>query len=587
MSAVNTIGLQRPVIQVGGNELDSAQYDALLDLHIESGIRSIARSVLRIADPGYKLSKLASFGALDAACVIKDTDGNTYFDGQIVERAVSHNEHEDTVLELVALDRAHLLARRTHVEARQSSKLSDMIEKLAITQGLTARVPASPTMVDWAAMTGTAASIIDEVAERYGYDWMVRSKTLHVWSASNGSPDESQPVPLKLGADLMEFGLRVSNTRHREVEVRGWDAANWQMLKAKASTKNDRASARFLPKPDGHPPLVQRTDLAPVTQEDAQSLADGAVPTSDRTIARGRGFLNAAIIPGATVAVSQAGVSSGKFYVREVEHHFSTTGGWTRFVAGERDAPRLAEPWPAPQRASTFTHTGAMIGIVTEIHGTEASVKVKLPAFGDQFGSGWARVVMLGAGDKTGLFVMPEINDEVLVVFAEGSLEAPIVIGGLHSRHKAHLAPDTPTARHGKNVVARTWYSRLGHYVELRDNTAPEQQHVKIGLGNGEQFVRVGKDKVEISAPNNVPIRIGNQNAWIEIGQNGAITIQATSVTIKTTQSLQAEGLEISLKAKANVKVEAQATLGLKSGASASLESSGQTVVKGALVQIN
>jgi uncharacterized protein involved in type VI secretion and phage assembly len=360
------------------------------------------------------------------------------------------------------------------------------------------------------------------------------------------------------------------------------------MLKANATTNDSRASARFLPQSKGTPRVVQRTDLAPITQADADSLAKGAVPTSDRTIARGRGFLNAAIIPGATVSISQAGVSSGKFYVREVEHHFSGNGGWTRFVAGDRDAPRLVEPWPTAQRASTFSHTGAMIGIVTQVDTAGPRVKVQLPVIGDQFESGWARVLMLGAGNQTGLFVMPEVNDEVVVVFADGNLRSPVVIGGLHSTHQGHQPHSTPNTRDsGDKVVARTWFSKRGNYVELRDDSAASGQHVKIGLGKGKQFIRLGEDKVEVSAPNDVPIRIGNQDAWIEIGQNGAITIQATSVAIKATQSLKAEGMDISLKAKTDVKIEAQSSLGLKSGASANLESSGQTVVKGAMVQIN
>jgi uncharacterized protein involved in type VI secretion and phage assembly len=43
----------------------------------------------------------------------------------------------------------------------------------------------------------------------------------------------------------------------------------------------------------------------------------------------------------------------------------------------------------------------------------------------------WARVVAPMAGDDRGLFCLPEVGDEVLVVFVQGDLRAPLIIGGL------------------------------------------------------------------------------------------------------------------------------------------------------------
>lgn len=63
-------------------------------------------------------------------------------------------------------------------------------------------------------------------------------------------------------------------------------------------------------------------------------------------------------------------------------------------------------------------------------------VQVRLFAFDTIDGQDaplWARVVAPFAGDQRGTFFMPDVHDEVLVVFAGGDSRYPLVIGGLWS----------------------------------------------------------------------------------------------------------------------------------------------------------
>src|SRR5690348_12826943 len=59
----------------------------------------------------------------------------------------------------------------------------------------------------------------------------------------------------------------------------------------------------------------------------------------------------------------------------------------------------------------------------------------------DQDGPVWARVAVPFAGNNRGGFFIPDVGDEVLVVYLAGDSRFPVVIGGLWNGHDA--VPET------------------------------------------------------------------------------------------------------------------------------------------------
>src|SRR5690348_4454081 len=60
-------------------------------------------------------------------------------------------------------------------------------------------------------------------------------------------------------------------------------------------------------------------------------------------------------------------------------------------------------------------------------------VKLKFPWLSDQEKTFWARIAVPMAGNNRGTYVLPEKDDQVLVVFEHGDINRPIVIGTLWS----------------------------------------------------------------------------------------------------------------------------------------------------------
>src|SRR5947209_79025 len=75
---------------------------------------------------------------------------------------------------------------------------------------------------------------------------------------------------------------------------------------------------------------------------------------------------------------------------------------------------------------------GVAFAIVTNNSDPEglARVKVALPWMGEAAESDWARVVTPMAGPERGAYFLPEVDDEVLVAFEQGSPAAPMCWAG-------------------------------------------------------------------------------------------------------------------------------------------------------------
>src|ERR1043165_1005426 len=61
-------------------------------------------------------------------------------------------------------------------------------------------------------------------------------------------------------------------------------------------------------------------------------------------------------------------------------------------------------------------------------------VKVKFPWLNEQETTFWARIAVPMTGNERGTYVLPEIDDQLLVVFEHGDVDRPIVIGALWSK---------------------------------------------------------------------------------------------------------------------------------------------------------
>ncbi|MBN1965704.1 MAG: hypothetical protein JW910_13720 [Anaerolineae bacterium] len=165
----------------------------------------------------------------------------------------------------------------------------------------------------------------------------------------------------------------------------------------------------------------------------------------------------------------------------------------------------------------------------------------------------WARLAAPVAGFMRGAFFMPQIGDEVLVMFEQGDPNAPVVIGSLWNQQ------DRPPVTNPVEAPLHSKIATIGlQEIDINDLLQT------ITINNALQH------KVTIS-PLGVDIETAGGLGKVSLDAAGNITIQAgLSLTLKAV-NIELQGQFIKITGAATVDVEA--------GAAASL--------RGAVVQIN
>ncbi len=187
---------------------------------------------------------------------------------------------------------------------------------------------------------------------------------------------------------------------------------------------------------------------------------------------------------------------------------------------------------------------GVVIAIVTNNLDPEklGRVKVKFPWLSSDHESNWARIAVMMAGKDKGTFYLPDVNDEVLVAFEHGNINAPYVIGCLWN------GMDTPpeTNADGKNNI-KMIKSRSGHIVKLDDSDGNEKIEIIDKAANNKIIFDTSKSTLTIES-----------NGDIEMNApNGKITIKARQLEISSLTSAKIEG-------STNIDLSATGTLNLK-----------------------
>jgi phage protein D len=600
----STLALPRvAAIVVSGARISDDAMDSLIEARIEQAIRVANRAVLRFTDQDFKLIDGTVF-EINKEIKVAFSDENAtqtdVFKGEITSIAVEQTTREGHELVIEALDLSHRLGHGSKTKTFVQQTYTQAVSQIAREMGLTAQLdhtlntPTHPYLV----CTGTYAAFLDEIALKTGTEWFVDGTTLHV----RRRVAKPATTVLKFGDKLVRFKARFSGSdRVSEVQVRSWDPSAKQAVVGTAAVLNSGVEGSNAPggassmrskaaSVSGTSALING-NLAAVSSDEARVVAEGLRNRRGTTdlIARGEVLGTPALKAGTYVDVQNVGTRmSGTYYLTSVEHIFGRSGDLvTRFTAGPIESASIVDLLGDQNGAlGSWASNGPVIGLVTNNKDPDGMhrVKVKFPTLSDQAESNWARMVTLGAGANRGFVVMPQINDEVLVVFEHGDLRRPLVIGSLWNGRDKPPAPAIDNLLAQSKVIQWGLTSNAGHTFTIRDGQ--DEKNIELKLIDGVTKLLLDDKKVELHG-NGQTLELKCGEASIKLEKSGAITISGTTITVDAKQSVDVKAqTAINVKATVAAKIEGT-SVDIKANGSVNVQGSGPLILKGNPAMIN
>jgi uncharacterized protein involved in type VI secretion and phage assembly len=216
--------------------------------------------------------------------------------------------------------------------------------------------------------------------------------------------------------------------------------------------------------------------------------------------------------------------------------------------------------------------------------------------------SHWARIVTFGAGLNRGMYVLPEVGDEVLIAFDHGDIAHPFVIGSLWDGQENKTLQNFsdpvgerkfPNKEQDSKNNLRFYKSRAGHYLEFHDDKDDKVQRVSLRTKQGHHLLLDDKNgalKAELrDAKDENYLLLDTQNKKITletktgdmlIKAKNTIDIQCKTLNVKSDQ-------ETNFDAGSNWNMKAASNMKLTAGGTGNVEASGTMTIKGSTVNIN
>lgn len=187
--------------------------------------------------------------------------------------------------------------------------------------------------------------------------------------------------------------------------------------------------------------------------------------------------------------------------------------------------------------APSMLGAGAFLATVVNVQDPSSKNRVQVRVWNadginDQSGPVWARVAVPFAGNNRGAFFIPDVGDEVLVVFLSGDARFPVVVGSLWNGRDS--APDSI----GDSVDRWTITGKAGTKIAIiEDSSGPTIQLTTPGQLTGKMTDSDGS--IEFGDANQTSVRIDSSGvtitaptAQVQVTAASGVTITAPQLTV-------------------------------------------------------
>jgi phage protein D/phage baseplate assembly protein gpV len=597
------------LVEIDGSPLPPEVAAQLASAHVDDSLRLPDLFVLRFRDQDRSVLSAAKVKIGSTAKIsVQTSDGQTpeaLISGEVTALEAEFDS-TGTFTVIRGYDQAHRLFRGRRTESYTQSTVSDVVTQVARRAGLKiGNLDSTSTVHPHLSQGGvTDWEFLDRLAREIGYEITVKDgkidfrkpETAQAAPAPAG-PADSNPLVLKMGADLLRFRSVITSAEQvGQVQVRGWDLAE-----KKALTANAPAATKTAVLPTIDPAKIAKTFGDPVyvasdTAYRSQAEVDAAAGALAEHIAgsfaefEGVARGNPKLRANAPISIESIGAPfEGKYTITTSRHRYDPSTGYTTAFAVTGRQERSLFGLSSGPSAGGGRAAGPVVALVSDVRDPENTgrVKVTYPWLSDNYVSDWARTVQPGAGKDRGAMVVPEVGDEVLVVFEQGDFARPYVLGGLWNGKDTAPSIISDLVDSGSGAInRRSVVSRLGHRIDLLDKQG-SADGITVATKDDKLTLQLDQANTKITVHSDGSILIeGKQGIVIDAGQQ-KLEFKAGEISMKANTGVKIDGGSgVEMKSSGAFKVEST-TLALQGQASAELKASGVITIQGSLVKIN
>jgi len=172
---------------------------------------------------------------------------------------------------------------------------------------------------------------------------------------------------------------------------------------------------------------------------------------------------------------------------------------------------------------------GAHIGTVISVVDPDSRSRVQVQIMGGDADGGallWARVAVPFAGDNRGAFLIPDVGDEVLVVFIGGDPRFPVVAGALWNGQTS-----VPESIGGNRIDRWTLTGKNGTRIAIVES-ASGQEKVELETPNGVKATLTDASGGSITLDTGAGTTITADTSGVGINTSSTVSVQASSASV-------------------------------------------------------
>jgi len=586
-------GTVRSTVKINGAVL--ADSYGVSEINVYHSINQISYAELSITgeDPSSTLPSQdgTTFNPGNTIIISIAYDSNaevTIFDGLIVQQGIELANKSALKINLLCKHKLVTATYNRQEEEYHDKTDSSIIKSILTEYGVTASVDS--TSITYEVLIQKLATDWDFVCSRAQHNGFLI--TMDGTSVNVKKPvfSSSSVLTVGFGISILSFKGEVSAERQPPtLDASGWDIKTMALIKSSATEPTINSQGNLTPKTLSSKLSQKALSLLSntlMTTADLKAWADGTLLKLRLAAIKGEvTYIGNSVVKTGNIITLEGvgGKFNGSAFVSSVTHRIKLGTGWETIVKFGLDDEFVHEKinlnYPAAS-GQLPAISGLQIGKVKQLSKDPQSLNrilVILQTNATTKTGVWARYANFYATSTAGAAFLPEVDDEVVVGFLENDPRNPVILGSLYGKNAPANVPADD-----KNYI-----KEIQTKAKLKINFDDENKIITI-ITPGKNSITFDDKAKEISIEDqnkNTIVMSSTGIAFtsdkdIKLTAKGSIILSATSkLTLSAKQDASVEGL--------NVKLTAKAGLTAKGTSQAEFSSGGQTVLKGALVNIN